>query len=301
MADRIVDPRLFRYALASAEHGSFRRAAEALRMRPSSVSKAIRNLEQRVGTALFKRNHSGVHPTVAGERFLMEVSLGFDHFRRAMLDVDAAQRAERRKIVVASSVPLVLVGGILERFHREHRGMSVELVAATCEVSAAMLQQRSADIAFITESPNDDALQLLHLRDEQMMAVLPKSHRLARAGEVQLDQLPGERLILSAGGLGPKVAALLTRELARLGLELIPQLHSLELSDIVAMVARGFGVTITVGRPAITEEDLILVPLAGVAPIPIRAAWLEAHADVPLRQLQSIARRLASEHSVGEP
>jgi DNA-binding transcriptional LysR family regulator len=301
MADRIVDPRLFRYALASAEHGSFRRAAEALGVRPSSVSKAIGNLEHRVGTALFRRSHSGVHATAAGERFLTEVSLGFDHFRRAMLDVDAARRAEKRKIVVALSVPFLLVGSILARFHREHRSISLELVAATCEASAAMLQEGGADIAFISECPNDDSLQLLHLKDEQMLAVLPISHRLSSASEVRLDQLAAERLILSAGGLGPKVATFLTRQLAPSGFELTPQIHRLEIADILEMVVHGFGVTITVGRPAITEDDLILVPLAGVAPIPIRAAWMEAHTDVALRQLQSIARRLALERSVGEP
>lgn len=48
MPDRLLDLRLFRYALTSAEHGSFRRAAAR-----------VRSLEDRVKAKLFERDHSG--------------------------------------------------------------------------------------------------------------------------------------------------------------------------------------------------------------------------------------------------
>lgn len=83
MPNDVLDLRLFRYALASAELGSFRRAAAALNIQQSTVSRGVRNLEHRIGAELFERDHSGVRPTVAGDRFLEEATLGFDHLRRA--------------------------------------------------------------------------------------------------------------------------------------------------------------------------------------------------------------------------
>jgi len=78
MPDRVLDWRLFRYAMTAAEHGSFRRVAAALNVQQSTVSRGIRNIEHRLGATLFERSHSGIRPTQAGDRFLKEASLGFD-------------------------------------------------------------------------------------------------------------------------------------------------------------------------------------------------------------------------------
>ena len=84
MTEQSLDFRLFRYALASAEYGSFRRAALALNTQQSTVSRGVRDLEHLVGAELFERLHTGVRPTAAGDRFLEEATFGFDHLRRAM-------------------------------------------------------------------------------------------------------------------------------------------------------------------------------------------------------------------------
>jgi len=59
-----------RYAVISAEYGSFRRAAEALLMRQSTLSRRIRQLEESIGVTVFERSSGGVCPTTAGQNFL---------------------------------------------------------------------------------------------------------------------------------------------------------------------------------------------------------------------------------------
>ena len=49
-----------RYAVISAEYGSFRRAAEALLMRQSTLSRCIRQLEESIGVTVFERFPSTV-------------------------------------------------------------------------------------------------------------------------------------------------------------------------------------------------------------------------------------------------
>lgn len=61
-----------RYIIAAAENGSFRRAAEALRVQQSSVSHAIRQLEDELGVSLFERRSTGAHLTDAGRCLLCE-------------------------------------------------------------------------------------------------------------------------------------------------------------------------------------------------------------------------------------
>lgn len=302
MSDQFFELRLLRYALASAEHGSFRRAALALGVQQSSVSKAVGNLEHIIGMPLFERNHAGVRPTLTGERFLWEASLGFDHLKRAMHDIGAAQRGEQRKIAIASSVPFVLLGDLLERFRDEHESLSVEMIEATCVSSVTLVQQRKADIAFVSKTTSDRTLQSLHLRDEQMIAVLPKSHHLADALAMTPEELREERFILSTGGLGPEIAAHLSRHLAKSRYEPALQLHSIGQSDLIDMVARGFGVTIIVGRPLqIASDQVALIPLAGISVMPISAVWMDGNSDLALRQLQSVARRFIPNQGSSAP
>ena len=52
-----------KHGLAAAERGSFRRAAEELQLRQSTLSRSIRQLEERLEIILFERLRGGVGPT----------------------------------------------------------------------------------------------------------------------------------------------------------------------------------------------------------------------------------------------
>jgi hypothetical protein len=65
-----VDLQHLRYAVAAADHGSFRRAAEALLLQQSTLSRIIRQLEEGIGMAVFARSSGGVQATPAGRDFL---------------------------------------------------------------------------------------------------------------------------------------------------------------------------------------------------------------------------------------
>src|SRR5260370_40576872 len=65
-----VDLQHLRYAVAAADHGSFRRAAEVLLLQQSTLSRCIRQLEHVVGMILFEQSSGGVRGTEAGRSFL---------------------------------------------------------------------------------------------------------------------------------------------------------------------------------------------------------------------------------------
>lgn len=300
MLDRIIDLRLFRYAMTAAEQGSFRRAAAALNVQQSTVSKGIRNLEHRLGATLFERAHSGIRPTPAGDRFLDEASLGFDHLERAMQRIGAVQRGEHGALAVAASVPFALLGDVFERFRDEYQGVSVEITENTCTASCASVRQRNVDIAFVTKRPAEDWCRSLHLRDVRMMVVLPKSHRLAQARAVMLEDLRLERFILGTSGLGPEIGDHLRRRMTKPGDEPNIQMQRVGQCDLVTMAARGFGVTIVAGalsHPA--AEGVAVIPLAGRNVVPVHAVWLEGNPSPALNGFAAIIRRTASVDPLG--
>lgn len=64
------DIRQLRYAIAAADHGSFYRAACALYVEQSTLSRAILKLERSIGMPIFERSRAGVTMTVAGNAFI---------------------------------------------------------------------------------------------------------------------------------------------------------------------------------------------------------------------------------------
>ncbi|WP_287313729.1 LysR family transcriptional regulator [Mesorhizobium sp.] len=291
MPASVPDFRLFQYALASAEHGSFRRAAAALNVQQSTVSRGVRSLEDRIGADLFERGHAGIRPTPAGDRFLEEAGLGFDHFRRATRRVGALQRGEYGDLVVAVSVPVILLSNALGRFRETNGRISVEVVETTSSASCASVQQRTVDVAFVTKVPGHGTLQSLHMRDERMVAVLPKSHPLASAHRLNLEELRRERFILSDGGLGPEIEDHLIRRMAKWGVSPNIQVHRVGQCNLMNMVAMGFGVTIVVGPSLRAAADgVVLVPLVAGNALSLHAVWMDTNPNPALKRLLEIVR-----------
>jgi DNA-binding transcriptional LysR family regulator len=65
-----VDIRQLRYTIAAADYRSLRRAAEALRLKESTLSRCVRDLEAELNVVLFERSRAGVRATVAGAAFI---------------------------------------------------------------------------------------------------------------------------------------------------------------------------------------------------------------------------------------
>jgi DNA-binding transcriptional LysR family regulator len=73
-----------RYVAAAAEHRSFQRAASALNITQPTLSKRIRELENRLGVLLFERTTGGVHLTAQGEDVLAVA-------KRVLTDIDGME------------------------------------------------------------------------------------------------------------------------------------------------------------------------------------------------------------------
>ncbi|MGX1787100.1 LysR family transcriptional regulator [Bosea sp. NPDC055332] len=295
MPELPLDFRLFRYALVSAQHGSFRKAAAILNVQQSTVSRGVRSLERHVRVELFERDHAGIRPTPAGDRFLEEAALGFDHLTRALERAEALQRGEHGELKVSVSVPFSLLGDVFERFRESHGGVSVELVESTSGASAALTQQRSVDVAFVGQFfHGHGAVQSLHLHDERMMAVLPKSHALAGAHKVSFEDILNERFILTTSGVGPDLQQHLTKRMAKPGFEPRVQLHRVGQCNLINMVALGFGVTIVIGTlPRAATDGVVVIPLAGRNVLSLHAVWMESNPNPALKALLDIARAAA--------
>lgn len=290
MPKQLFDFKLFQYALTSAEQGSFRRAADTLNVQQSTVSRGVRDLEHRIGAELFERSHAGIRPTPAGDQFLREAALGFDHLRHAMRQAEATQLGEQGELTVSASVPFTLFSELFERFREKHAGVSLEIIESTASASSALIQQRRVDVSIVGRRRDNRGLQSLRLGDEPMLAVLPRSHSRSGARKLSIEDLPQETFILSASGLGPDIKDYLDRRMTKSGREPRIQLHRANQCDLINMVASGFGVTITVGRPRAAIDGVAFIPLAGRSTISVWVIWKDSNSNPALKGLLDIAQ-----------
>lgn len=93
---------------AAARHGSFKGAAEELRLTPSAISHQIRMMEARLGTHLFERAGRGVSLSPEGRDFFAGVHDGFVILSRAIDTV--SRRRNRQTELVRVQTPPSLAG-----------------------------------------------------------------------------------------------------------------------------------------------------------------------------------------------
>ncbi|MET0419424.1 MAG: LysR family transcriptional regulator [Actinoplanes sp.] len=212
-----METRELRYFVAVAEELSFGRAAQRLGMAQPPLSRAIQQLERRLGVTLLERTSRSVALTDAGAVLLRE--------GRAALDaVAAADRRTRRAATGRPGLVLVTKAGasgellakILDAYAAEPGAVPVDVQLCGIGEQGRMLRDGRADVALLHQPYDSMAgLDTEELQTEGQVVVLPSGHPLTvrpavRMAELEaLPDLPPPRWPVGDGiyppGSGPEV------------------------------------------------------------------------------------------------
>jgi DNA-binding transcriptional LysR family regulator len=189
-----VETRELRYFVAVAEELHFGRAAQRLGMAQPPLSRAIRQLERRLGAALLERTSRAVTLTEAGLVLLRE--------GRAALDaVEAAERRARRAALAATGhagVVLVTKAGassellakLLDAYAAEPGAVTVDVLLCGIGEQERLLRDGRADVALLHRPFDATAgLDTEELYTEGQVVVLPARHPLTARTHVQMAEV----------------------------------------------------------------------------------------------------------------
>jgi DNA-binding transcriptional LysR family regulator len=205
-----------------AKLGSFTQAAESLRVRQPSVTLLIQGLEREFGVKLFEKLGNRIRLTGAGEKLLQSAEdvLGeLESLKNQMDEIKGLERGRIRiggsALAAASFLPVAI-----QKFKKEHPGIEVILKIQRTDDLEEGLLDGELDIAIVSWVLRSTLLVGEPYREEEIVAIAPPKHPLARKRSVSLETLAREPLI--APGKGIRARELLEQKFAQEGIPFVP-------------------------------------------------------------------------------
>jgi DNA-binding transcriptional LysR family regulator len=254
-----IEIRQLRYAVLTADSQSFSRAAKALNVKQSTLSRRVLALEQRLGIQLFDRHSRGAVPTETGRAFLSVA-------RRIITDVDnlqttarAVSYGEEGRISVGFTASLMTgnMRATIADFMGRHPDIQFDGIEATPDKLLSDLNARIVDVAIV---PSDIVAMGISRRSawsERLLVVLARDHELLQSARIHWSDLRREVFVLPRHGVGQILANLVVRRLSDQGYRpnIITQDTSLE--SVLSTVSIGRYITIaTEASLGVTWPDI---------------------------------------------
>jgi DNA-binding transcriptional LysR family regulator len=255
------------------------RAAERLGMQQPPLSQQIKAIERELGLQLFHRKARGVDLTAPGRALLADARAILLHVDRAFETAKRTARGEQGRISVGTT-PTSPFHPFLPCSIREFREtyplVSVSLKEWASNELVDYLRNERVDVAFIRTRPAEAP----GLPEEELIAVLPEAHSLARddvGGDaaIPLRALASETFLIQGGQAGLAMYADTVSACRAAGFTPRIGHESRRLASTLSLVAIGLGVSIV---PA----SLRRIQMDGLAyrriksPLPLKAPLILA-------------------------
>ena len=241
-----IEFRHLRYFVAVFDHSSFTRAADTLYLSQPTISKGIRELEDRLGTPLFFRHSNRVSPTAGG--------LQLFEYAQPILELHEESLQELRQIhgrapgdlrvgcEIAADKRIV---AIAERVYRKlFPAAGIETIFAPTEQILERLASGQIDAAIVTLPSDDPTTRVVTLAQERMLVCMRSDDALASSIAVEASQVIGRLKIFKPPAVHWKAHVKMMKLLEEEGIEIGVPLFASSVDGQFEMVEAGLGLTL---------------------------------------------------------
>lgn len=184
------------------ELGSQARAAKSMNISESALSRQISLLEEELGKKLFSRNRAQLVPTAFAETFLSEVDrvlTAFEQLPQIARDIADGSR-QRLRIVAIHRLAGAVASPAIARLQQAHPQLDVTIDIEPYRNIERWLRGKQYDLAIGPAVADFQDLIGRVFISAPIVAVVPRTHKLARNKMVKISELKGERVVLTAPG-----------------------------------------------------------------------------------------------------
>jgi DNA-binding transcriptional LysR family regulator len=264
-----MELRQLEYFVAVAEEANFTRAAQRVHISQSGVSAQIRQLERELGHQLFDRSMRIARLTAAGAAALEPARAALAAASSVQEAVDEVTGLLRGRLTIGMVIgctitPLFIA---MEKFHRDHPGVEIAVQEGNSDRMIDAVRSGELDVSLIGAAGEPpDGLEAMTIVSENLAALMPLGHRLAKRRRLALDQLDGEPIVSMPVGTGIRAAL----EIGCAAAGFTPDIAiAANAADTVADLAeRGLGIGVLSASMTTAYQDrLSAIPLIGT-PLP---------------------------------
>lgn len=169
---------------------SMTKGAERTFLSLPAASNRIKNLESRLGTALFYRSSQGVTLTPSGEAFVRHARVVLrqvEHLRGDMQEYASGVKG-RVRIYANTTAMNEFMPSILGVYLSKHPDVNVELRERLSHQVVQAVADGAADIGLTAQSQGDSNLEFLPYRSDRLVVVTHQDHPLAKYNLIDFDE-----------------------------------------------------------------------------------------------------------------
>lgn len=245
-AARAIDLQQLRLAVAACDYGSFRRAADALSIKHTVLSRSISQLEYLVGTSLFERSSGGIKPTSAG-RVVLRIGRLILEQVDALVDTGRSSgRGEVGHLALGfcTSISTGNLRATLGELKTQLPGVELVTIERSRLRLMTALRSGTIDVVIIPGRLASKDTKTLPLWSERILVSLPQDHRLATRDMVYWTDLRSDTVLLSQYDPGQELEELLISKLALPEDRPRIERHDVSRGIIKSLTSMGMGVSL---------------------------------------------------------
>ena len=193
-----LEVRHLQLVAAVADVGSLTRAGDQLHLTQSALSHQLRDIESRLGAALFLRVGKRLVLTPAGERLLTSAKDVLERLRQTEHDIRAMGRdhAGVLRITTECYTCYHWLPPLLLRYRRKFPRVEVRIDVEATRRPIEMLLAGKLDLAIISSTVNDRRLVSRPLFSDELVVIASRRHRFAQQTHVKIAEMRDETLFI---------------------------------------------------------------------------------------------------------
>ena len=187
------------YFIAIVENDTYFNAAEYLHMSQSNLSKQIIKLENELAIDLFDRSYRSAVLTDAGRLFYNDALQLIDQYHKVLQHIDDYKKSNEQNLHIGT-LPIQTqynLTSIFNRFKNQNPNIHISIDEVEEYDLIIGLNQHKYDIIIARENMiNSKQYDTYPIAEDELVVVLPSSHKLAAHSTLDFNLLSGENFIL---------------------------------------------------------------------------------------------------------
>jgi len=230
--------------VAIADRGGFGKAANALHITQTALTRRLQNLEALLGVKLFERTTRSVALTSVGREFLPQARRLLGDLSTAFTEILKTGKAQRGDVAIACvpTVGVQYLPRIIQEYASRYPENRIKILDHSSAGVADAVLRREAEFGINIGGAHHAELESLPLLQDRFVLICRDDHPLARRGNVRWKELAGYPLIFAGEVSGNR--PLLDAALGDRGVSLSAHYEVQRSSTAVGLVAQGVGAAV---------------------------------------------------------